>query len=218
MENKKNLAVAIIKVMQAVKGIEKNTTVGSGSYGYKGVTDKDVKHAFNEAMATAGLCILPIDIDETTDLNRTEANGKQKLQVFTKVVTRYLLLHESGESQVITGYGHGIDNGDKASGKATTYALKNALLYAFLTPTGTIDDADNTHSNDLQQAPTPQKPAKVIEGLPAVELPDNQKTWLNDVGDDFKEALRIIAKGGTINDLRRKYKISKAVGQKLTNK
>lgn len=212
MENKANLAKAVIQVMQAVKGIEKNTTVGSGDYGYKGVTDKDVKHEFNKALSDAGLCILPIDIDDTIELTRTESNGKPKLQVFTKVITRYLLLHESGESQVITGYGHGIDNGDKAAGKATTYALKNALLYAFLTPTGTIDDTDATHSDEYEHT------AKEIKGFPAVELPDAQKVWLSDVGEDFKEALTILATGGTINDLRRKYKISKAVQQKLTNK
>ena len=44
------------------------------------------------------------------------------------VKTKYLLLHESGESLELAGYGHGIDSQDKGAGKATTYAMKNALL------------------------------------------------------------------------------------------
>jgi len=49
-----------------------------------------------------------------------------------------------------------VDSQDKGAGKATTYALKYALLYTFLIPTGKIDDADNSHSDETP-APPPQK-------------------------------------------------------------
>lgn len=159
-----NLAKAVIAVMKEVKGIEKNMTVGSGNYSYQGVSDKDVKDAFNDAMAKNGLCILPIEVEPTIHIERwEEANGnyapKQKQSVFTEVKTKYLLLHESGESQVLAGYGHGQDTMDKSSGKATTYALKYTLLYTFLTPTGKIDDADTVHSEEQTPAPkTAKKP------------------------------------------------------------
>ena len=78
---------------------------------------------------------------------------KQKQSVFTKAVVKYTLLHESGESTIVCGYGHGVDPQDKGAGKATTYAMKNALLYTFLTPVGKIDDAETTHSNEIA---TPQ--------------------------------------------------------------
>ena len=64
----------------------------------------------------------------------------------------------------IAGYGHGVDPQDKGAGKATTYALKNALLYTFLTPVGKIDDTDTTHSNDI--APPPSKQKKAPETKP----------------------------------------------------
>lgn len=159
-ESKTELAKAIIAVMKEVKGVEKNTTVGSGNYSYKGVSDKDVKEVFNKAMVKNGLCLLPIDVEPTIHISRWEEQTnpqyppKQKQSVFTEVKTKYLLLHESGESQVLAGYGHGQDTMDKSSGKATTYALKYTLLYTFLTPTGTIDDADNEHS---EEKPVPQK-------------------------------------------------------------
>jgi len=154
-----NLAKAIIQVMKEVKGMEKNSRVGKGNNAYNGTKDQDVKEVFNDALSKNGLCILPISIDESTDINRwvDPQYGNQKQSVFTKVTSKYLLLHESGESQVIAGYGHGVDSQDKGAGKATTYALKNALLYTFLTPVGKIDDTDTTHSDDIK---TPQKTKK----------------------------------------------------------
>ena len=175
----KNLAQAITKVMKEVKGVEKNSQVGSGKMAYSGVKDQDVKEVFNKALSDNGLCILPIGIEESTDTTKWEETNqygtKQKQSVFTKVKTEYLLLHESGESQVIVGYGHGVDSQDKGAGKATTYALKNALLYTFLTPVGKIDDTDAVHSDDIEmkEVVTPQAPtipAENTERLPALTL------------------------------------------------
>lgn len=158
MENttpKSSIALAIIQVMKAVENIEKNTTVGAGQYAYKGISDKDVKKKVGDAMAEAGLCIIPTKITPSIRIDRWDNNGQQKQSIFTEVTTEYLLLHTSGESLVVSGYGHGADSQDKSAGKATTYALKNALLYLFLIPTGTIDDTDTTHSENLPVPPDP---------------------------------------------------------------
>ncbi len=170
-DNKTKIAKAIIKVMTEVKGMEKNSAVGSGRSAYNGTKDQDVKEVFNSALAKNGLCILPIEIEEETKLDRWEEDDtyqksppypkKSKQSVFTKVKVKYMLLHESGESIELAGYGHGVDPQDKGAGKATTYALKNCLLYTFLTPVGKIDDTETTHSNDIATpAPTPAKPVK----------------------------------------------------------
>ena len=167
----KEISKAIIAVMQEVKGMEKNSNVGSGYNSYNGTKDQDVKEVFNTALVKNGLCILPTDIQEETKIDRWEQeyNGKmqQKQSVFTKVRTKYLLLHISGESIELAGYGHGVDPQDKGAGKATTYALKNCLLYTFLTPVGKIDDTETTHSEDIEvkQASKPtlkQKPELVV--------------------------------------------------------
>jgi hypothetical protein len=160
-----NLAKAILCVMKDVKGIDKTLTVGTGSMSYKGVPDQEVKKILGESMAKNGLCVLPIEIDEQTQIDRWEEIDqysketpkavKQKQSVFTKVKTKYLLLHESGESQVIVGYGHGVDSQDKGAGKATTYALKYAMLYSFFVPTGKIDDTDTDHLDSKEIASRP---------------------------------------------------------------
>lgn len=168
----KKISKAIIAVMQEVKGMEKNSTVGSGNHQYSGTKDQDVKEVFNNAFTKHGLCILPIGIEETTDINRwvDPQYNRQKQSVLTKVVTKYLLLHESGESIELSGYGHGVDTQDKGAGKATTYALKNLLLYTFLTPVGKIDDTDNSHSNDVEEpAIKPIKKGKLTQPIADAE-------------------------------------------------
>ena len=151
-EKPKTLTAAILQVMNEVKSVEKNLNVGVGKSSYKGVSDKDVKQVIQPAMVRAGLVIIPVNIEPTLKIDRwteqTNYGEKQKQQIFSEVKVTFELIHESGESRQIVGYGHGIDSQDKSAGKATTYALKYALLYTFLIPTGQIDDTDNDHSEN----------------------------------------------------------------------
>lgn len=151
------ISKAILKVMKEVKNIEKTMSVGTGQSSYKGVSDKVVKEVLQPAMAKHGLSILPTGVEAKATTERWEetynSQVKQKQSTFTEVTTKYLLLHSSGESIELAGYGHGVDSQDKGAGKATTYALKYTLLYTFLIPTGKIDDADGEHSDDVPVAP-----------------------------------------------------------------
>ena len=186
----KEITKAIISVMKVVKGMEKNSKVGTGGSSYNGTKDQDVKEVFNEALVNAGLCIVPIDIEEHTQVDRWEEQDpykptvmKTKQSVFTKVKTKYLLLHESGESLELCGYGHGVDSQDKGAGKATTYALKNCLLYTFLTPVGKIDDTDTTHSDEINAPKV--KLSTTADVLPLITNAANRDAvaaiWTNNV-------------------------------------
>lgn len=168
---------AIVNVMKAVKNIDKAMTVGTGSSSYKGVADKDVKYIIGSAMAENNLTCLPIDIDQKIQIDRwteeTNYGPKAKQSVFTEVKARFLLTHSlTNESIEIVGYGHGIDSQDKSAGKATTYALKNALLYSFLVPTGHIDDTDKTHSDSMEVPNSSQPKALTL----------NEKQFIQAVG------------------------------------
>lgn len=152
----KEISKAIIAVMNEVKSIDKTMDVGTGSAVYKGVSDKVVKEILQPVMVKHGLAIVPVKVDGKATTERweetTEKYGtKQKQSTFTEVSTEYLLIHaESGETLTIAGYGHGVDSQDKGAGKAMTYALKYALLYMFMIPTGKIDDADTEHSDEKE--------------------------------------------------------------------
>jgi hypothetical protein len=77
-------------------------------------------------------------------------NPTMKQNTFVDLSATYTLWHESGEFLDIPALGHGIDPQDKAAGKATTYAMKNALLYLLNIAVGGIDDTDTEHSNDKE--------------------------------------------------------------------
>ena len=210
----KNLAKAVIAVMKEVKGMEKNSRVGSGGMAYNGTKDQDVKEVFNEALAKHGLCMMPIDIQEETQVDRWEETNqygtKQKQSVFTKVKVKYLLLHESSESVEIMGYGHGVDPQDKGAGKATTYAMKNALLYTFLTPVGKIDDTETTHSESIQTAPAKKQ---------AVQVPKGERLIVSDGDELFLKIVKAVSDGkATIQQAIDKYSISEAVEGSLKEK
>jgi len=224
----KALAKAVIAVMKEVKGMEKNSRVGSGNHGYNGTKDQDVKEVFNTAMAKNGLCMIPCDIQEETRVDRWEEIDqyskstpkaiKQKQSVFTKAVVKYTLLHESGESTTVCGYGHGVDPQDKGAGKATTYAMKNALLYTFLTPVGKIDDADTTHSNDIA-TPQPKAQPKPV-AKPKVVIEKDSKEFLAIIkwvmeGKKDKDGN---IKHGTIEQAKTLYSISETVETSLKQK
>ena len=54
----KNLAIAMLEVQKAVKGMEKNSRVGAGNSAYNGTKDQDVKEVFNEQFSKHGLIFL----------------------------------------------------------------------------------------------------------------------------------------------------------------
>lgn len=150
----KNITQAIINVMTEVKNIEKKMNVGTGGASYKAVGDSMVRSELKDAMVKNGLAILPIGIEATAKIDRWEEENqygkKFKQSILTDAHTKYLLLHTSGESIELAGYGQGVDTQDKGAGKATTYALKNVLLDTFLVIKGDELDTDATHSNDIE--------------------------------------------------------------------
>jgi hypothetical protein len=137
---------------------------------------------------------------------------QQKQSVFTKVKVKYLLLHESGESIELMGYGHGVDPQDKGAGKATTYAMKNCLLYSFCTPVGKMDDTETTHSESI---PVPVKTSTNVS--------EDTREWFNLFDKKGNKLLaftnleRAIEEGNTytLKSIREKYKVSKQTEAEL---
>jgi hypothetical protein len=211
-----NLIKAVLAVMAEVKGMEKNSKVGSGNNSYNGTKYQDVAEVFNDAMVKHGLCMIPTDIEEYTEVNQwmevdqwsksVPKDKKQKQSVFTKVKTKYLLCHDSGETTTICGYGHGVDPQDKGAGKATTYALKNALLYTFLTPVGKMDDTETTHSDDIA---TPEEKPKPTQNLIKFKDDELQPFYTKVVAWAKENKL-------SVEDIKTYYLVDESVSELLT--
>lgn len=148
-----NLVKAINKAALELPLIGKNADVGFGRNTYKGTTWMDVAGAFNPILHKNGLAMIPIDYDvKTTMTDYVNQSGKPALRVFVEVKGKYKLMHSSGEFIEVVGLGHAVDNQDKGAGKACTYSLKNALLYAFTVAAG-MEDTEATHIDDYDHAP-----------------------------------------------------------------
>ena len=201
-----NLVEAINQVMSEVKSVGKNKTIGQGRNSYKWVSDVDVKQVIQPALVRAGLILVPTKIEPTIKVERwtedTQYGPKQKQSVFTEAKVTYVLWHTSGEQIEVQGYGHGIDSQDKAAGKATTYALKYALLYLFLVPTGEIDDSDTDHSDNK---PVPQK-KQAVDNSAAKDQPKPPKGLTT---EEFDSAIKMIENGRyTADKLEKHYKLT----------
>ena len=144
----KQLIKAINDANKEIEGVEKNAQIKFGNTNYSAVLDKDVKINIGKVFTKYGLVVIPTKIE------------KEFTKPVTEVLVTYTIYHTSGESLQMQGYGQAIDSGDKGAGKACTYALKYALLYASLAPTGNIADSDRT---DLETAKL--KKAKILDKI-----------------------------------------------------
>jgi hypothetical protein len=87
---------------------------------------------------------------ESNVLTSLDKHGNEKRQLFMRleVIYRFVNMENPEEYIDITTYGDGVDPGDKAPGKAMTYADKYALLKAYKIITG--DDPDQKASETLK--------------------------------------------------------------------
>ena len=156
MENKK-LHAAINAVMNEVRYIKNDKTVGFGGSSYKSISDERVRELLQQALTKNQLTIMQTGIEKELQIERWEDQGKTKQQITLTVIVTYKLTHaETGESEYLQSIGIGVDPQDKSAGKAMTYALKYALLNLFLIPTG--EDSDQIHSDTIEIPQVKRKP------------------------------------------------------------
>jgi hypothetical protein len=153
----------IYNVMNESEGLEKNLSVGTGSSSYRAVGEAEVLNMLKPLFKKNKLIIFPVDgdISETNSSWESEYNGKKetKTRNVTQLRVKFKIVDvETGESEIITGFGNGADSQDKGSGKAFTYAFKTALSKTFMLFSG--EDTDNTHSDDIGGYAPPKAPPK----------------------------------------------------------
>jgi hypothetical protein len=142
----------IYDVMCETEGLEKNLQVGTGSSSYKAVGEAEVLNMLKPLFKKHKLIVFPVDgsISETNFSWETEYQGKKetKTRNVTQIVVKFKIVDiETGENEILIGFGNGADSQDKGSGKAFTYAFKTMLNKTFMLFSG--EDTDNEHSEDI---------------------------------------------------------------------
>lgn len=147
-----NIYEKLSKVTEEITAVAKNLNVGYGKSSYKAVGEADVLAAVKPAEIKYGVYSFPAsrEIVDSAVLTSVDKDGNEKRQLFMRVKTVYRFVNmEKPEEYVdMVTYGDGVDPGDKAPGKAMTYADKYGLLKAYKIITG--DDPDQKASETLK--------------------------------------------------------------------
>lgn len=139
-----NIFHRINAVQSAIGYIQKDKSVSAGAAGsYKAVTHDAVtamlrKHLIEAGIAVAVSCVKS-KFDKPT-VNPDGTNAKQRL-LRAKYSVSFVNVDKPDDKLTVWMITHALDNGDKAPGKAASYATKTALLKTFLLETGEDEES-----------------------------------------------------------------------------
>lgn len=125
----------LAQVMYEAERIPKNGRAPKEMGGYPFVQVGDAADYIRKALAEKVITMMPTNVSVVGMQDRPTKSGGSMTTV-DLLVEWTLTDGESGETITITSFGAGADGGDKYSGKATTNAMKYALLAGFLLSTG----------------------------------------------------------------------------------
>jgi len=158
----------IYNIMNESEGLEKNLSVGTGQNSYKAIGEAEVLNMLKPLFKKYKLIVFPVDGDITEQNTTYDSTYKDETTTKTRNVTQIRVKFkivdiETGESEILIGFGNGADSQDKGSGKAFTYAYKTMLSKTFMLFSG--EDADNEHSDDIGKQGTTGKQQSGKTGL-----------------------------------------------------
>lgn len=167
--NNLNIFEKMQKITDEIGTIIKNLEVKvSKTSSYKAVSEKDILDNVKPLESKYRVYSYPTKrevIDRDTLVKETEYNGTitRTNTLFMRVETiyRFVNLDNVDEFVETTVYGDGLDTGDKAPGKAMTYADKYALMKAYKISTG--DDPDKEASPEQGYTKVSKKEIKATD-------------------------------------------------------
>lgn len=184
-----NIFEKMQKVTDEMSVVEKGLNVQvNKTSSYKAVSERDILDNVKPLETKYGIYSYPFArkvIDSDTLVKETEfVNARTDDVTTTKTNTLFMRLEtiyrfvniEKPEEYVdITTYGDGLDTGDKAPGKAMTYADKYALMKAYKISTGDDPDKEPSPENGYKKAVPKEAKAtpKQIELLLKIYKDDN---------------------------------------------
>ena len=150
--------------------VEKNLNVKVNSNSsYKAVSERDVLDAVKPIEQKYRVYSYPANrkiVDRDVLTKETEYNGTitrtNTLFMRVETVYRFVNIDKPDEFIETTVYGDGLDTGDKASGKAMTYADKYALMKAYKLSTGDDTDKEASPEHGYEKKAEPKATTKQI--------------------------------------------------------
>ena len=198
----KNIYQKMSAITNELGVVAKNLSVDmGGGRSYKAVQEKDILDAVKPLEEKYGVYSYPMDsnISESDILvKETEYNGKttktNTLYMRLERTYRFVNIDKPDEYVDIKSYGDGLDTGDKAPGKAMTYADKYALMKAYKIATGDDPDKDASPENGYSKTNKETYREKLIKYC------NENNIDLTEISKDYS-----LSKTSTENDYKKAY-------------
>ena len=153
-----------------IQRVAKNLRVDAGKSSYKAVGEADILEAVKPVEAKYRIYSYPADreiIESGTLTSESTYNGQPKKteRLFMRERGGYgfVNLDKPEEYVEMVSYGDGLDSGDKAPGKAATYAAKYALMKAHKRTTGADPDQRASEPMVAKTEHTPMASQKQLD-------------------------------------------------------
>lgn len=144
-----NVFQKLLNITNELNAVAKNLNVNMGRGSYKATGEADVLAAVKPLEFKYGIYSYPFKRDIIVDKETTTNNGVVQQFIRNETIYRFVNVDKVDEFIDIITWGDGVDSGDKATGKAMTYADKYALLKAYKIITG--DDPDQKASEEIKR-------------------------------------------------------------------
>lgn len=143
-----NLMQRINEVRKLIRYVQKDKSVSTGKGSYLAVTHDMVTAMVRPHMITHGIVCFPSLVDAVTVQPPPKSDGTEKQLRYEAIYDfTFANMDDPADRLVIRIQSHANDGGDKAPGKAISYAKKYALLKLFEIESGE-DEESRVHDPD----------------------------------------------------------------------
>lgn len=134
-------------IMKSTKAIGKGRKNESQGYMFRGIDA--VYNELHEVFADNGVFPLPKVLEMKREERQTAKGG---FLMYTVLTIEFTFMADDGSSVSCTVVGEGMDSGDKSCNKASSGAMKYALLQVLLIPTEEKKDSEEDDHDPLTKA------------------------------------------------------------------
>lgn len=198
MSIQNNLYQKILLITSELQTVAKNLEIatktdknGKPTRSYKAVSEVDILNAVKPLEAKYGVMSYPCEreVIDSGFLEKEGYNGTitKSFYLRVKVTYRFVNVDNPDEQITVVSYGDGIDTGDKATGKAMTYADKYALMKMYKISTGDDPDQQASEVYTKKTEKLPMKPG-VLQKVKELYTDEEIKQMLSRKGvNDLSE-------------------------------
>jgi len=143
-EEKLNILQRLNEVKKEIEYIKKETRVE----GYFAVTHDQVTAMTRASFIKHGVMVIPSEVSsKMVEVGTTTAKGKPWMRFEANYQINFVNVDQTDDFAQITLTAHAEDYGDKAPGKAISYAVKSAVLKMLQIETGVNDESRDTENH-----------------------------------------------------------------------